>query len=846
MVSRWRVTATLIACVSLVGQSRAYSPPGTTDPVLSKAIPAEPLSRALDDFALTSGLQLAYVSELARHRRSQSVAAGLSLPAALSSLLSGTGLSYEFLDARTVRIFAPPVSKQPAAETPGLAEQALSEVVVTATKREEPLRSVPLSITVLSAADIDAKGIVTIGDIVAQTPGLQFDFNTGFGPGLLSNIAMRGISDVQGAPTVGIYVDDVPIQASFSSFRNPYPVTFDLDRVEVLRGPQGTLFGSSALAGAVRFIPQPASTTDLSELYHGEVAGTQGGGMTAESGAAIGGPIIPGLLGGRLTAWYRNDGGYIDRINPFNDDTVDHDANRSTTEAVRGELTFELNDSLRISPSVMYQSVYLHDTPVFYSNLSVPGSGLLRNGRLLRQPERDSFAVTELKFEQRLGSAELTGISAYFDRRASAIVDYTNTACALYFGSCGNPLGPAYPSSYAQAVPAVLGQQQSAFSQELRLASAADARLTWLAGVFLWRTHLDESNDTYALIAPSNPGFYDLSLFYSLEVSVFGQLNYALTPHWRLGVGNRNGWVRGDSTSFQGGSANVGAIPFSHSVGSFKTLPSSPRLDVSYQVDDNHTFYAALAKGARGGGANETSSCDGAATPTSFSSDAIWNYELGAKGLLFDRRLRVSGSLFRIRWNSIQVHVENNCGIDYTTNAGGATSTGFDLALEALPNTRLRLGLTLGYTNARYTRTVLTGAGQIVVERDTVVGALPSVPAPWTGTLFAQYRQPLMGIVTGYASADDLVASRNPGPFTESNPDAASYAPDFHADPATNRLNLRLGLLRGGLDLRLSLENALNATPALHGNNDFNGSSLIYAYTFRPRTVGLVATWTGR
>jgi iron complex outermembrane recepter protein len=126
-----------------------------------------------------------------------------------------------------------------------------------------------------------------------------------------------------------------------------------------------------------------------------------------------------------------------------------------------------------------------------------------------------------------------------------------------------------------------------------------------------------------------------------------------------------------------------------------------------------------------------------------------------------------------------------------------------------------------------------------------VVGALPSVPAPWTGALFTQYRQPLSGTVTAYVSADDLFASHNSGPFTESNPNAVSYAPDFHADPATNRLNLRLGLLRGGLDLRLSLDNALNSTPTLHQNSDLNGSSLNYAYTFRPRTFGLVATWRG-
>jgi len=185
------------------------------------------------------------------------------------------------------------------------------------------------------------------------------------------------------------------------------------------------------------------------------------------------------MLGGRVSAWYRSEGGYIDRVDPFNDQTVDPNTNRSTQKALRAGITFELNESLRITPLVTYQSSDLHDAPIFYSYLSAPSDGLFRSGRLLRQPLRDSFALSSIKLQQRLGSVELTAISAYFDRRASAVTDYTNAACATYFGTCGNPLGPAYPISYQQAVPDVLGQQQSAFSQELRVASVApDARLS--------------------------------------------------------------------------------------------------------------------------------------------------------------------------------------------------------------------------------------------------------------------------------------------------------------------------------------------------------------------------------
>jgi iron complex outermembrane receptor protein len=799
------------------------------------------LPQALDAFARQTGLQLVYVSRLAEGRRSGHVPAGLQLSAALDRMLAGTGLQYEILNDQTVTIFASPPPKTPGSES---SDELLTEMVVTATKRDEPLSLVPISVAVLSADDIDSKGIRTFGDIAAQTPGLQFDFNSGFGPGLLSNISIRGISDTQGSPTIGIYIDDVPIQSTFNTFRNALPFTFDLDRVEVLRGPQGTIFGSSALGGAIRFISNVASTTQFSQFYHLEADDTESGGPTLETGAVIGGPIVPGMLGGRLSAWYRSEGGYIDRVNPFNDQTVDPNANRSTMKALRAGITLELGDSLRITPLVTYQSSDLHDAPTFYSYLSTPGDGIFRSGRLLRQPLRDNFALTSIKLQQRLGPVELTAISAYFDRSASAEVDYTNAACATYFGTCGNPLGAAYPISYQQAVPDTLGQQQSAFSQELRIASAAeDTRLSWLIGWFLWRTHLNEQTDTYAITAPGNPGIYHVSYFYGLEVSGFAQLNFALTPRWRIGFGTRYGWTRGDSTSLQGGFANIGVTPYSHTIGSFKPLPSSPRFDVSYRVNEENVFYAALAKGARGGGANEAAPCGANSVPPSYSSDAIWNYELGAKQMLFERHLQLSSSVFYIRWDSIQVHVNDDCGNAYTTNAGAATSTGFDLAVEALPTARLRLGLTLGLTDAHYSRTVFTAGGQVIVERDTVVGALPSVPSPWTGAVFVQYRQPLTADINAYVAANDLFASHNPGPFTESDPNAVSYAPTIRADPATNRLNLRLGVQRAGLDIRLSLENALNSTPALHLDTDVNGSSLLYAYTFRPRTIGLVMSW---
>jgi outer membrane receptor protein involved in Fe transport len=839
----------LAACAHTT--AAAAAPIAAADGALPVDIPAQPLPQALDAFAESTGLQLIYVAELAQGRTSRPVSGGLRPSAALARLLAGTGLDFVFLNNRTVKIFAAPAragaspsimqEHRPAGPPSGAPE--LEQVVVTADKRVEAVGTVPISVAVLSGDEMEAMGVKSISDIAALTPGLQFDFSSQYGPGLLTNITIRGINDLKSAPTTGIYIDDVPVQSSFNVFRNAYPVIFDLARVEVLRGPQGTVFGSSALTGAVRFIPNEASVSAYSGMSELEVSATQQGGSGFESGAAGGGPLVPDLVGGRLSAWYRSEGGYIDRVDPFNNAIVDPDANRSTSKAVRLGLAVDPNDTLHIVPSVAYQSVDHHDTPTFYTALSDPDDGMFLNGKLLRQPYQDTFTLSAVKVEQRLGNVELTDVTAYFDRSAAATEDETSPACLAYFGSCGNALGPAYPSSYLQAVPNLLAQRQTAFSQELRLASAApNAPLTWVTGLFYWRTHQNGTTDAYAIAAPSTPGVYSATRYFAAQISVFGQVYWTPIPSWRVGIGTRRGWARGDSTDRESGFANP-STPFSEAVGTFQPLPATPRFDLSYNVDDGNLLYVAVAKGARAGGTGTPAQCEGTAVPSSFASDAIWNYELGAKDLLFERRLQIAASLYLIRWDGIQEHVTDACGNGYTTNAGAATSGGFDLAADALLTQELRVHLALGLTDAHYDRTVSTNGGAVIVDRGTAIGSLPSVASPWTGTVSAEYRRPLTPVVVGYAAADDIFASHNPGPFTENDPRAASYSPGFRADPATNRLDLRLGWVRSSIEIRFSVQNVLNSTPVLHLDSDAIGSSLYYAYTVRPRTLALSSDW---
>src|SRR5580693_3417608 len=240
-----------------------------------------------------------------------------------------------------------------AADTTAAADASgpLQEITVTATRHEESLSKVPLSITALTQDAMDIRGIKDFQDIVRFTPGVNIDTSG------TNNIAIRGIASSGGAGTTGIYIDDTPIQIRATAF-NPddaLPKAFDIDRVEVLRGPQGTLFGSGSEGGTVRYITTQPSLTTNSFYAREEVSYTQGGAPSYEGGIAAGGPIIDGTLGARLTVWYRRDGGYIDQIDPTTMALQQKNANFDETVLYRLAAVWAPSEQWTVTPSIYYQ-----------------------------------------------------------------------------------------------------------------------------------------------------------------------------------------------------------------------------------------------------------------------------------------------------------------------------------------------------------------------------------------------------------------------------------------------------------------------------------------------------------
>jgi iron complex outermembrane receptor protein len=474
--------------------------------------------------------------------------------------------------------------------------------------------------------------------------------------------------------------------------------------------------------------------------------------------------------------------------------------------------------------------------------LSDPATGVFNNGKLLRQPLSDSFAFGAMKVESRFGDVALTATLSYLDRSASAVVDYTNLAGALYFHGYGNPLGTAFPVSYDNAVANPVIVHQKVLSQELRFNSLnTDAALSWVAGVFLSGTHQDYVQETYPTIAPSSIAVYDDARDTVADIAIYGQARLAFSSYWSAGLGARVGKHWDDHNELQTGYAST-APPMQQSSAN-ESVPATPEMDLSFSPDQNNLLYTRVSKGFRPGGMNAAvGSCGASELPLSYGADSIWNYELGSKNSFFNRQLQIASDVYIMRWNDIQVLRQDRCSFDFTANAGSAASKGFDIAAHTWIKGRLELSLATAFVDVRYNSTVFAD-GALVVLRGTAAGGVPSVPSPWSGTATVRYQRAVSAVVSAYASAQDIVHTHNPGPFTELDPRYVNYDPRYRSDPTSNLITLQLGCLWSQLEARLTVKNLVNTHPLLQEYADAPGSQLTYAYTIRPRTIGLSSEW---
>jgi outer membrane receptor protein involved in Fe transport len=751
---------------------------------------------------------------------------------------------------------------EPADASATPANEGLTEIIVTAQRREERLQDVPISVSVYNQATMDVQGTRNITDIARLTPGVTFT------PGAINNnsdssdIAIRGIDSTAGAATTGIYIDDTPIQSrhlSFGTF-NAYPYLFDIDRVEVLRGPQGTLFGSGSEGGTIRFITPEPGLEHYSMYARSEAAYTEHGDPVEEIGLAGGGPIVNDSLGFRASVSYRHEGGYVDRLDWQTGQVSDRNANANTTKTARLALKWAVNDSVTITPSVYYQSRHIDDTSSWW--VIQPGTpppdpthgqfdAPFKSGNEIASPSTDQFTLSAMKIEWNLGAVQLVSNTSYYKRDQSATSDYTQYDRAVFLGTPYAAQGTQAPTAWAD--------DQENWTEEVRLESADKAaRVAWTTGVFYQHAKENTIENVYdpALLTqidvPVGDGYiYQQDPFSSLDkqIALFGQADVKVTDQFKVTLG-----LRVSKADFAGQAYYSGFVvgpPVSSAV-AITEHPVTPKIGFNYQFDPNNLIYATVAKGYRIGGANPAIGefCDLTpyglkGVPPQYGADNVWSYELGTKNTFDDRRVLLNASVYYIKWNSIQQNVELPCGFQFTDNLGAAASRGFDLQTEYKVSDALTVGGTFGYTNASYTQTVFAtqvaaqtpGSFSIVQDGDHLSGA------PWTVALFSEVNFPVLS-TNGYVRADYQYSAKQTDITAPQNPLNGGSIAAVPGIPSTSFATLRAGVKWAGFDVSLFAQNLFNTQPKLSEVVDGpNGTPLFQAITWRPRTIGVTALY---
>ncbi|SLK08769.1 Outer membrane receptor proteins, mostly Fe transport [Novosphingobium mathurense] len=746
------------------------------------------------------------------------------------------------------------LNRSPAVGADGQAQA--DEIVVTAQKREQRLMDVPISISAYSQEALDKRGIKDISDVAAATPGLNFGST-----GVYNRVTIRGISTGArggsqgvGSSTTAIYVDDIPIQArpiggGAGVYTSATPKIFDLERVEVLRGPQGTLFGGGALGGAVRFITPEPNLKEFTGYARAEMSDTSGGGISNEAGVAVGGPIVEDKLGFRVSGWHRRDGGYIDHLSLIPGGVRQRNADKADSYVGRAALTFKPSESIRITPSIYAQDVHSYDLGTFSALDSDADDGKFLVTTPLLSPVRDKFFIPSLRMQADFSGVTATSITTYFHRNHQTDTDYTFVLPLSLSGSL--------PTSLDQYQITHIDTRQRNFTQELRLsASEPSARLQWTIGGFYNRAKTTGFQTIESprigdyipgvVLLPGGLSYRATAPVTNTELAGYANFEYRFFDTLSVIAGVRVSRLKEDFHIITEGPLGGGFVEIN---GKQRETAVTPKFGINFKPDPDNLFYVSAAKGFRPGGVNKalptiSSACAaataalGASNLGDYQSDSLWSYEVGSKNSLMGGRLNLSFSAYHIKWKNIQSSVRvPQCLGAFVANFGDAKSDGFDLAVDARLTKNLLAGLSVGYTRAVYTNDNISG-GRIYTHSGDQIADIP----PWNIVASLQYNFELTENVQGYGRIENRYQSRNKGNLTLLDPTNANFDPAVRRNESVNQLNLRAGVLYGGLDLSVFVNNVLNDHPLL--NVYFSRITADYgASTIRPRTLGVSATY---
>ena len=789
--------------------------------------------------------------------------------AASSVMLSSPVLAQQATDAAT----AAPVAK------PGALTDQIQSINITATKRKEDASKVPLSVSVIGGDELTAQHITDFADATRSIPNISFSGgggggNAGNGPGL-SNVEMRGISSAAGSATVGIYLDDVSMTSgNLYSQGSAEPKFFDLDHIEVLRGPQGTLYGASSMGGTIKFISnQPNTKVNSTDIYT-EVSSTSGGGTNYLGNVVLNKVLKADELAVRVGIQTAHNGGFINLVDPNTTATTATGINTEDDAVVRLALKWNVTKDLTLTPSIFYQRVKTGDIDVAYTQ-TLNGVALPINttSKTVREPGKDVLTVPSLTLNYDTGFGDLTSVTSYFKRNFDRTQDGT-TVNSSYLGTQVNPLIPSIAgqpiSATNPSLASVVGNLPSAvylnnevtqFSQEVRLLSKpydpAVSPYTWLVGAYASNQHttvLDNEpifginaafktagvsiTDPNVIANPVSAGFPNDNSYYAgryyhdTQEAVFGEGNYYFDPALHATLGARylkanQTFTRDGLYYFANDTTNDGVA---HSTQSSSGSKVTPKVSLTWEVDKNNTLYASATEGFRVGGSNfplPQGYCSlTSPNPTSYAPDSLWSYEIGNKSRFLNNTLSVNADVFYINWKNLQQAINiPACGYAYNTNVGNATSSGAEIEVKFKPTKSLVLDLAAGYTDASLSDSEGANAGVIGAVKGAKV---PGVPK-YNMALTAQYNFFINDDVYGFARGAGHWTGASNGALDPSNP-------DFQR-PSYSTFDASVGLSKDIWEVTLFVKNLRNNQMVIQRPQVQGTANEVYRIT--PRTVGM-------
>jgi len=687
----------------------------------------------------------------------------------------------------------------------GSAEQAyeIPVIIVSARRRDEALTTVPASVTAYTSDFLQRQNITAFSDYATKIPNLTFQYGQG-GSLLWSGSRQTTIRGVVGNDTTSYYINDTPVPASVS------PQTLNLDRIEILKGPQGTLFGASSMGGNLRYITKQPSLSENSGVVQLQAGQTRHGGFDADANAQANFVLAPDSVALDLAGGFTQESGYITRRFPDETGQLQSRDGQGRNRIASGSATLRarLADSLDMILAAIGQSSKLRGFPAVYAHLPAyrPTGLTIDRARDVPEEAKDRWGIGSMVLKYKGDGLSVVSSTSYFKRRIDEVEDDTEGS-NRFLADVGIVLDdPVFAT--------VSVQKERRFTQEVRLSFDDGVVLPGLSGIVgsyyqhvLRDTRVPRQPSQALADAGAEPPYLgDSTLIeHSNDVAVFGELSYEIAPRLSLSAGLRHYWIKRTTdptldTGFIVGPDGVSQPGLANRQSGFV-----PKFVLSHKIGDQGNIYISAAKGFRPGGSQQRlpdiCSADLAALGLSvddvrqFRSDTLWSYEIGAKSQLANRRLSVSAAAFQIDWSSIQQSVLlPGCTVSFTGNAGKARIRGGEVELAGRPIADVPLILQAG---VGFTSAILDDPGYLP---DRAGSRLAQVPR-WTASISAYYEQSLASGLTGFLSADYS--------YTSAVPVSDGQGGAYTRQPF-NIVNANVGANFGATQVLLFVKNALD------------------------------------